>query len=277
MTMNQGSPYCDNTGSASTDSSAIGQGSSAMPSAASSENQSGSKMERARAEASDAAKELQGQASQAKAAVGDAAQRTASEAKDAARRVAEQAKGQAKQLTRDAADQGTAMLNEQKSRAADSLGGIGSALHRAAQTLHEEQDDNLAQYTDSLADGVESCAHYLRDRDFRSLLHDAGDLTRRRPELVLGGAFVAGLALVRFLKSSSPSSGGAYDRTSGQYGADYATSDQFMSDDASADRHRTGDYPGTSDTRSESGRDAAMPPPVPDETRTASPPSGLTI
>ncbi|HEV2294353.1 MAG TPA: hypothetical protein VGR35_10885 [Tepidisphaeraceae bacterium] len=229
MTMSSGSPFCDNTGSTSPDQSAMGQGSSGVQPMSTPVGQAGSATGQAREQVSDAAKEMKGAASQAKTAVTDTTRRTAQQAKDAAGQVVEQAKGQAKQLTQQATEQGTAMLNDQKSRAADSLGGIGSALRRAAQTLHEEQDEQLAQYTDSLADGVESSARYLRERDCRDLLSDAGDLARRRPELVLGGAFVAGLALMRFLKASSPSSG-AYDRTSGQSGMQYATSDDFLSD-----------------------------------------------
>lgn len=275
MTMNSGSPFCDNTGS-TPDPAIVGQGTSGMETATPSMGQSGSKVEQARAQASDAAKELQGAASQATSAVTDATKRSAQQAKDAANRMVGQAKGQAKQLTQQATEQGTQMLNDQKSRAADSLGGIGSALRRAAQTLHEEQDENLARYTESLADGVDSGASYLRDHDFRSLLNDAGDIARRRPELVLGGAFIAGLALVRFLKASSPSNGGTYDRTSGQDGMQYATSDQFMSDEMSPSRHRAGAYPETAVTTPMPDIQCATGD-FSDDTRSSPPSSGLTL
>ncbi len=270
MTMNTGPTFCDNTGDGSSpDLTAAQLNVGGMQPADASMDQSstkqsgtniksGTSIEKAKRDAADAAQELKGVASQAGAGVSDATRRTAAQAKDAAGRVVEQAKGQAKQLTQQltqqASEQGTHFFNEQKTRAADSLGGISAALRCAATTLQEEQDKNLATYADSLAGGVESCATYVRDADPRRLMSDAGAFARRRPEWVLGGAFIAGLALVRFLKASrSDTNGSQYDEMGGSSHRDYATSDEFMDSDDLVSRYRAGAHPGIDATRTDAG------------------------
>ncbi len=289
MTMNTGSAFNDNTGdSASSDLTAAQLGVGGMQPAdtsmdQSSTNYSGTSIEKAKRDAANAAQELKGVASQASAGVSDATRRTAAQAKDAAGRVVEQAKGQAKQLTQQltqqVSEQGTNLFNEQKVRAADSLGGISAALRCAATTLQEEQDKNLSSYADSLAEGVESCATYLRDAEPRRLMSDASAFARRRPEWVLGGAFMAGLALVRFLKASrSDTNGSQYDEMGGSSQLEYATSDEFTDSDDLVSRYRAGAHPGidaaTTDTGSSLNPDAMS---STDQNTRNSPATGLTL
>jgi hypothetical protein len=273
MTMNS-EPMCDdNSGNTSGDFDA-GQSvgdtpASAVPAAAPSAEQSGSNIQQARQQVGEVAQEVRDAASQAGTAVTDATRRTAAQAKDAAARMMEQARDQAKQLTQQltqqAGEHGASMFNDQKSRVANSIGGVASTLRRAAETLHEEQDKNLANYTESLADGIESCAAYLRDADPRRLMADAGNFARRRPELVLGGAFIAGLALVRFLKASRSDTGvGRYDDGGDTSHLGYATSDQFMRDDNFdgddlVSRYRVGAHPGIGGTTPDAGPDVDQP------------------
>lgn len=233
--------------------------------------QSGSNIEQARQQMGDSARELKSGASQAKRAVADSTRRTATQAKEAAGQMAEKAKQQTKQLTEQLTsqvrDQGSTMINEQKSRAADSLSGVGSAIRRAAETLEQEQDPNLARYSNSLADSIDECASYLRDSDPRTLMRDAGEFTRRRPEWVLGGAFLAGMALVRFLKASQSEGSMQQDRM-GAYGRkdyDYATSDDFLGSQDASRRTRIGGYPGAEDIASDTGPDCDLA--SPDMTR----------
>jgi len=258
MTMNSG-PMCDNTGGSFDDQ----QGNTNMQGAGTSGGQSGTNIEQAKQQVGDVAQELKGAASQATTAVSDATRRTATQAKDAASRMVEQATGQAKQLTQQltqqATEQGANMFNEQKSRAAQSLGGLGAAFRCAAGALRDEQDKNLATYADSFADGIESCASYLRDTDAKRLMADAGNLARRRPEWVLGGAFIAGLALVRFLKASrSDNAGSRYDEMGGSSHLDYATSDDYALDEDLVSRYRVGNHPGVGGSMSDTGPDMSQ-------------------
>lgn len=143
----------------------------------------------------------------------DTACQSASDASAKAREVAgqtaEQMRQQAGRLASQLREKGVAVLDQQKSRAADLIGDCVSATRRAAEKLHAENDHNLAGYTDAIAEGLESTSRYLREQDARKLVDDAADLARRRPEWVLGGAFVVGLAVARFLKASRPD-GAAY-------------------------------------------------------------------
>jgi hypothetical protein len=184
-----------------------------------------------------------------------------------ARKAKQQGKQLTEQLTSQVRDQGNTMISDQKSRAADSLSGVGSAIRRAAETLEQEQDPNLARYSNSLADTIEDCASYLRDSDPRTLVRDAGEFTRRRPEWVLGGAFIAGMALVRFLKASR-SDEDMQQRQMGAYGGqdyDYATSDDFLGTQDAARRTRIGGYPGAEELASDTGPDRDLT--SPDMTR----------
>ncbi len=127
------------------------------------------------------------------------------EARRAAREAGEQVRERASEAVAQAREQGQAMFDDQKARLAHKVSDVGAALRQAADRLHEEEDHNLAQYSEMIADRVEGVADYLEHQDLGQLVDQASQLARRRPEVVLGGMFVAGMALGRFLKSSSPS------------------------------------------------------------------------
>lgn len=132
------------------------------------------------------------------------ARSAAEEAKQAGREAWEEARHAA----RDAVDKTKTRTQElaegQKTRAAEKIEGYGSAVHRAAEKLREERDENLAHYADVVASEFDRAAGYLRQRDLRALMHDIEDGIRRRPEIALGALFIAGLAFARFVKASSP-------------------------------------------------------------------------
>ena len=147
--------------------------------------------------------EVRRQAEAATQQARDAAGRAAQQARDSASAAMEQGKRKTAEYTRQAKDRGMHALDEQKHNAARHLHTIGDAAHRAAGKFRDDRDDNIAGYIDAMADEVDRLAGYLERRDVNSLASDAQDLARRRPELFLGGMFVAGLALTRFLKAST--------------------------------------------------------------------------
>ncbi|MDQ3332768.1 MAG: hypothetical protein M3552_19320, partial [Planctomycetota bacterium] len=79
---------------------------------------------------------------------------------------------------------------------------FGKALHKATDTLDENDDATLGHYAHQAGDLVDSCANYLRDANASELIRGASNFTRRHPELVLGGLFLAGVSIARFLKAS---------------------------------------------------------------------------
>jgi hypothetical protein len=124
---------------------------------------------------------------------------------------ATEAQGQAGEQVRQTAGEtaervlrrGRSLLASQKERAADEMTHVCEAARCAADKLYEREDHAMAEYIDLLAEQCEWAAGYLRQRDVGGMLGDMDRITRRRPELVFGGMFVAGLALSRFLKSSA--------------------------------------------------------------------------
>ncbi len=96
----------------------------------------------------------------------------------------------------------TSRVDQQKNRAADGLGGIADVFRSASNELRSE-NETLASYVDLAGDQVGRFADHIRERGVADMLDDVHAFARRRPALFIGGAFVVGIALARFLKSSS--------------------------------------------------------------------------
>ena len=172
-------------------------------------NQPGDKAAQAATDAKDKlagkASDAAGQAKDAAAGAVDSAKHAASDALDQGKRKAaelkDQAVSQAKQTGSQLQAQVGQLVGEQTTKAADQIDGFAHAIRRAADTLHEENDENLAGYADTAAATVEKARDYLRDRGPSDLYADLGSAIRKHPEWGLGGMFILGLAAGRFLKA----------------------------------------------------------------------------
>lgn len=98
---------------------------------------------------------------------------------------------------------GQEAADAQKEQAADQVGVVGAALRDAAHRVEEEGPGGVGQYMEVVAEEIEGVSEYLRSRSFSELYRDASDFARSNPEIVLGGMFLAGMAISRFLKSSA--------------------------------------------------------------------------
>lgn len=96
----------------------------------------------------------------------------------------------------------TSRVDEQKNRAAAGLGGIADVVRSAGNELRTE-NEALADYVDMASDQLRRFADHLRERGVADMLDDVNGFARRRPALFIGGAFVLGFSLARFLKSSA--------------------------------------------------------------------------
>lgn len=157
--------------------------------------------------------------------------------KQRAQAVAGRAKQQATEAAGQLRHQGEAVLDQQKSWAADELSHCAAASRAAAGKLREDHDENVARWADIMADRMDGIAGYVRSRDAGQMIGDVGSVARRHPELFFGGMFVLGLIAARFLKASRESAyrsqamgyaeygdeyGGAYGETYGEsYGEGY--------------------------------------------------------
>ncbi len=135
-------------------------------------------------------------------------QGVAQQAKEQAKSLASEAKDQTVKVAEQARDHVQNLVSEQKDQAAERLGSLAGALREAGRKLNEgEQGGDFGRYADRAAEQVERLSSYLRDNDLRGFVRDTEEFARRRPEVFLGGALLAGLALARFLKASSPNRG----------------------------------------------------------------------
>jgi len=81
-------------------------------------------------------------------------------------------------------------------------------LRHVSETL-QPQDEFAARLTERASGSIEKVAGYVNSADVRQLRGDAERLARARPAMFFGGAFLFGLAMGRFFKSSATENGGA--------------------------------------------------------------------
>jgi len=134
---------------------------------------------------------------------------TVQQVKDQAKSLAHDAKEEVTNVAGQARDQVQGLVTQQKTRVADQLGSLAGALrdtgNQLGQKLGDKQGDNnldLVGYAGKAADQVDRFSNYLRDRELGDVVRDAETFARRRPDVFLGGTFIAGLLLARFLKAS---------------------------------------------------------------------------
>lgn len=105
-----------------------------------------------------------------------------------------------------------------REQAAQRFRRVASHLHHVGDTLRS--DDRMAsELAERASRGIEGVASYVASTDVRGLVRDTEQLARRQPALFFGGAFMLGLALGRFLKSSPDGQSQAQPRRSEGLGA----------------------------------------------------------
>lgn len=103
--------------------------------------------------------------------------------------------------------QATSQFAQGKDSAASDLSQVVQAVRRFGESLAGEQGGGpiaryAAQYGDKAAESLERFSTYIREQDPKQLLNDVQNFGRRRPALMLGGAFLLGFAGARLIKSS---------------------------------------------------------------------------
>ncbi|MEX2491608.1 MAG: hypothetical protein WD425_07580 [Nitrospirales bacterium] len=126
-----------------------------------------------------------------------------SDMKEKAKEVGEQVRDQTSQLAGQAQKKVKSSLEDQKSKRLGELSGLAEAVRQTSQNLREQNNDDVAHYTERAAEQMDRMVDYFDSRNVGELLDDTGMFARRHPEMFLGGAFILGLVAGRFLKSSS--------------------------------------------------------------------------
>jgi hypothetical protein len=96
----------------------------------------------------------------------------------------------------------TSRVDEQKNRAAEGLGGIADVIRSAGHELRAE-NEALASYVDAASDQMRRLASHIRERGVADMLDDVNGFARRNPAVFIGGAFLVGIGIARFLKASA--------------------------------------------------------------------------
>ncbi|MFZ7127645.1 MAG: hypothetical protein ACOWWM_15925 [Desulfobacterales bacterium] len=89
---------------------------------------------------------------------------------------------------------------DQKKKLTEQLTETARALRQSGDQMPNNSTAGLIRMS---ADTIDRMGNYLRNRSVDDILGDAQAYARRRPWWVVGGAFVAGLAVARFMKSSA--------------------------------------------------------------------------
>ena len=116
---------------------------------------------------------------------------------------ADEMKSSAREAAGQVVDETRAFAEEQKQAGADNMARLGQAVHGAADQLGREMPQ-AAGFIHSAADTLQGAASSLRERSIEDLFEGFRDFARRQPAAAFAGSVLAGFALARFLKSSSP-------------------------------------------------------------------------
>lgn len=136
------------------------------------------------------------------------------EAKARAQDAKERVQDKAEQARREATQQAEAEAKKRKSQVVTQVNNVAQALRRASEQLREDNQNDLAGYTEEAANRVESVSSYLDEQGVRGLAQDVEQFARKQPGLFIGGAVALGVVGARFLKSSRPEGSGSYDDSS---------------------------------------------------------------
>jgi hypothetical protein len=123
--------------------------------------------------------------------------------------------GLGERVARDVKETVSSSVEYRKRQAADVVHGLADAVRHVGS--EQARGTRFKTYADGAATQLERLAEGIRTKGPADLARDLRTVARRQPVLFIGGAFVAGLALARFLKSSDAeeddgSRGAAYRR-----------------------------------------------------------------
>jgi hypothetical protein len=133
--------------------------------------------------------------------------RTGSEAVNSAKEMATAASRAAKDDLTSVADYAGKKTREQfehqKQAAVETLGEFANAIRHAGDELAQHDRTLAGRLVKQTADGLEQFSRSVADRRPEELLDAVRDFGRRNPVVFVAGSVLAGVALARFLRSSS--------------------------------------------------------------------------
>lgn len=107
---------------------------------------------------------------------------------------------QASEAVETGKEQAKAGIREKKNEAAAQVHDLDQALRHTAQ---EVDNPGISRQIERLADGVEKFATTLETTELDDVLHSTEKFARQSPVMFMAGSFALGMAMARFLRSSS--------------------------------------------------------------------------
>ncbi|CAN7619294.1 hypothetical protein LJR219_004770 [Phenylobacterium sp. LjRoot219] len=125
--------------------------------------------------------------------------------KEMAATAAETVKHEAATFAGEAREKVVDKLEQQKQSATQTLGEFANAIRKAGDELDSTDPSMATRLVRQAADGLEGLARSVSDKRPEELLDAVRDFGRRNPTAFIAGSVLAGIAIGRFLKSSSSS------------------------------------------------------------------------
>ena len=163
----------------------------------------------AKKNAEDAAEKTAQKAEQVAQDAKQQAEKSTQDAKERAGDIKDKVKAQAQDAKNRAQAEAAKGFEQGKGRVVSQVSSVAQAFRKTGEQLRDEDQDDLAGYTERIADEVEKVSGYLEGKSLRDVMGDVETFARQRPSLFVGGALALGLVAARFLRSSSSHSADA--------------------------------------------------------------------
>lgn len=111
------------------------------------------------------------------------------------------AKEQAKRAAAQVTEQAKSTVDTRMTDVASELGSVASAVRQTSYDISSE-NQTVARYGERIAEQLEGISSYLNEKGVEDVLTDLQDFARRKPAVFLGGAFMLGMVVGRFVRSS---------------------------------------------------------------------------
>lgn len=124
-------------------------------------------------------------------------------AQETAQDLSLQAREQVRGASGEAAERMREQVDQQSTKAGESVVAFSDATRRVGEQLRGEGKDAPARMAELAAERMERLGGYLRDRSGDEILRDVEDFGRRQPAALAAGGLLVGLVAARFLKASA--------------------------------------------------------------------------
>ena len=173
--------------------------------------------------------------------VQDTAEQASDEAKAKLSETTNAAKNQAKRMAGQVGETAKSTVESRKGDVAHEISSVADVVRQTTHEVGAGTSPAIENYGRRIADGLEGISSYMNENQVEDFLADAEAFGRRNPVVLLGGAFMLGLVVGRFLRSSAPTSAEDYG-----YGYDrYQSGTTATSYRSGTTTHDTGGYSST--------------------------------